>query len=88
MVNHDAIATSLRRLMFIDLSIAIAHTGLWLALGIVTPTVALLTNAVRVSAWLFYAWRRLEPARSWLAHADADDDARATARDLRTRASA
>ena len=76
MVHHDAIVTSLRRLMFIDLSIAIAHTGLWIALGIVTPTVALLTNAVRVSAWLFYAWRQLEPARSWLAHADADDDAR------------
>jgi hypothetical protein len=70
--NRDAIATSLRRLLLIDLAVTIAHGGLWVMLNLVTPTVALVTTLLRMAAWLAYANHSLGPVRDWLRYGDSD----------------
>jgi methyl-accepting chemotaxis protein len=70
--NRDAISTSLRRLLLIDLAVTIAHGGLWVMLHLVTPTVAVVTCLLRMAAWLAYANASLGPVRDWLRHGDSD----------------
>src|SRR5689334_1344969 len=70
--NRDAISTSLRRLLLIDLAVTIAHAGLWVMLNLVTPAVAVVTSVVRMVIWLAYAHHSLGPVRDWL-RGDPDD---------------
>jgi methyl-accepting chemotaxis protein len=73
--HHDSLGRALRRLLLFDLLIMIAHGGMWVAMGLVTPMVIVLTSAVRLSLWLGYAQRLLGPVRDWIARGDrAGDD--------------
>jgi methyl-accepting chemotaxis protein len=74
--HREAISTSLRRLLFIDLVVTIAHAGMWVLLDLVTPTIAVVTSLLRATAWLAYAHHSLAPVREWMRRDDADRDGR------------
>jgi methyl-accepting chemotaxis protein len=74
--HRDAISTSLRRLLLIDLAVTIAHAGLWVFLSLVTPRVAVVTSLLRMAAWLTYAHHSIGPVRSWMRRDDPDLDGR------------
>jgi hypothetical protein len=71
-----AISTSLRRLLLLDVAVTIAHTGLWLLLNLVTPTIAVLANLVRIAAWIAYAQHSIGPVREWIRRDDPDPESR------------
>lgn len=74
--HRAALSTSLRRLLLIDLAVTIAHAGLWVLLNLVTPTIAVVTSLLRMTAWLAYAHHTIGPVRSWMRRDDPDPDGR------------
>jgi methyl-accepting chemotaxis protein len=74
--NRDVISTSLRRLLLIDLTVTLAHTGLWVTLNLVTPTIAVVTSLLRMTAWLAYVHYSIGPVRDWMRRDDPDADGR------------
>ncbi len=69
--HASAIATSLRRLFFLDFAVTVAHASFWVMMQLVTPMVAALTCGLRVLAWMLYARQSIAPVRAWLARRDA-----------------
>jgi methyl-accepting chemotaxis protein len=74
--DGDPISTTLRRLLLIDVTVTIAHAGLWVILHLVTPTVAVVTSLLRMAVWLAYAHHSLGPVREWRRRDEPDPDGR------------
>ena len=72
--NSHATGAALRRLFAIDFAISIAHTGMWVLMGLVTPMVAALTCIVRAVVWMVYVGQSLGPVRAWLLRTDREID--------------